>query len=95
MENEISGSSSAGTGDGSRDLNYDSGSRGDHGGEIQKTRSPMYKMYIRDKDDYDDLNKSSLRVHGPPVRTNSSYKTNTMVTSGNNDGNEDAITSSR
>jgi hypothetical protein len=54
MENEISGSSSAGTGDGSRDLNYDSGTRGDHGGEIQKTRSPMYKMYIRDKHDYDD-----------------------------------------
>jgi hypothetical protein len=27
MENEISGSSSAGTGDGSRDLNYDSGTR--------------------------------------------------------------------
>jgi hypothetical protein len=52
MDNEISGSSSAGTGDGSRDLNYDSGSRGEHGGEIQKTRSPMYKMYIRDKDDY-------------------------------------------
>jgi hypothetical protein len=46
-------------------------------------------MYIRDKDDYDELNKSSLRVHGPPVRTNSSYKTNTMVTSGSNDGNED------
>ena len=89
MDNGISGSTSAGTGDRSRDLNYDSGSRGDHGGEVQKTRSPMYKMYIRDKHDYDDLNKSSLRVQGPPGSTISRYKTNTMATSGNNDGNED------
>jgi hypothetical protein len=58
--------SSAGTGDSSRDISYDSGSRGDDGGEIQKTRSPMYKMYTRDKHDYDDFqlsvssNKSSV-----------------------------------
>jgi hypothetical protein len=89
MDNEISGSSSAGTGDRSPDLNYDSGSRGDDGGEIQKTRSPLYKMYTRDKHDYDDLNKSSLRVQGSPESTISRYKKNTMVTSGNNDRHED------
>jgi hypothetical protein len=89
MDNDIFGSSSAGTGDSSRDISYDSGSRGDDGGEIQKTRSPMYKMYTRDKHDYDDLNKSSVRVQGPPGSTVSRYKTNTMVTSGSNDGNED------
>jgi hypothetical protein len=49
----------------------------------------MYKMYIRDKHDYDDLNKSSLGVQGPPGSTISRYKTNTTVTSGSNDGNED------
>ena len=85
MDNEISGSSSAGTGDGSRNLNYDSGSRGDHGGEIQKTRSPVN---TRDKHD-DNLNRSSLRVQGPPVSTYNRYKTNTIVTSGKNDRNED------
>ena len=58
MDNDIFGSSSVGTGDSSRDLSYDSGYRGDDGGVIQKTRSPMYKMYTRDKHDYDDLNKS-------------------------------------
>jgi hypothetical protein len=84
MENEISGSSSAGTGDGSRDLNYDSGSRGDHGGEIQKTRSPVN---TRDKHD-DNLNRSSLRVQGPPVSTYNIYKTNTIITSGKNDRNQ-------
>jgi hypothetical protein len=81
MDNEISGSSSAGTGDGSRNLNYDSGSRGDHGGEIQKTRSPVN---ARDKHD-DNLNRSSLRVQGPPVSTYNIYKTNTIITSGKND----------
>jgi hypothetical protein len=85
MDNEISGSSSAGTGDRSRNLNYDSGSRGDHGGEIQKTRSPVN---ARDKHD-DNLNRSSLRVQGPPVSTYNIYKTNTIVTSGKNDRNED------
>ena len=89
MEEETSGSFSSVTGAESRDLNSGSGSRGDHGGEIQKTRSPMYKMYIRDKHDYDDLNKSSLRVQGPPGCTINRYETNTMVTSGNNVGNED------
>jgi hypothetical protein len=59
MENEISGSSIPVTGTISRDLNSGSGSRVDHGGEIQKTWSPMY---IRDKHDYNNLNKSSLRV---------------------------------
>jgi hypothetical protein len=86
MENETSGSFSSVTGAESRNLNSGSGSRGDHGGEIQKTWSPMY---IKDKHDYDDLNKSSLRVHGPPGSTISRYKTNTMVTSGYNGGNED------
>ena len=60
--------------------------RGDPGGIIWKTRSPVH---IRDTHDHDDLNKSSLRVQGPPGSTNSRYKTNTMVTSGNNGGNED------
>ena len=46
-------------------------------------------MYTRDKHDYDDLNKSSLGVQGPPGSTISRYKANTMVTSGSNDGNED------
>jgi hypothetical protein len=40
----------------------------------------MYKMYTRDKHDYDDLNKSSLGVQGPPGSTISRYKANTMVT---------------
>jgi hypothetical protein len=86
MEEETSGSFSSVTGAESRDLNSGSGSRGDHGGEIQKTWSPMY---IKDKHDYDDLNNSSIRVQGPHGSTISRYKTNTMVTSGNNDGNED------
>ena len=60
--------------------------RGDPGGIIWKTRSPVH---IRDTHDHDDLNKSSLRVQGPPGSTISRYKTNTMVTSGNNGGNED------
>ena len=60
--------------------------RGDPGGNIWKTWSPVH---IRDTHDHDDLNKSSLRVQDPPVRTISRYKTDTIVTSGNNDGNED------
>jgi hypothetical protein len=48
-------------------LNSGSHSRGDHGGEIQKTWSPMY---IKDKHDYDDLNNSSIRVQGPHGSTN-------------------------
>jgi hypothetical protein len=52
MEEETSGSFSSVTGAESRDLNSGSHSRGDHGGEIQKTWSPMY---IKDKHDYDDL----------------------------------------
>jgi hypothetical protein len=44
----------------------------------------------RDKHD-DNLNRSSLRAQDPPVSTYSRYKTNTMVTSGSNDGNEDDI----
>ena len=47
--------------------------RGDPGGNIWKTWSPVH---IRDKHDYDDLNKSSLRVQGPPGSTISRYKTN-------------------
>ena len=46
-------------------------------------------MYIRDQHDYDDLIKSSIRVQSPTGSTNSRYKTNMMVTSGSNDGNED------
>jgi hypothetical protein len=42
----------------------------------------------RDKHD-DNLNRSSLRVQGPPVSTYNRYKTNTIVTSGKNDRNED------
>ena len=60
--------------------------RGDPGGIIWKTWSPVH---IRDTHDHDDLNKSSLLVQGPPGSTNSRYKTNTMVTSGNNGGSED------
>jgi hypothetical protein len=47
----------------SRDLNFDSGSRGDRGGEIQKACSPVN---TRDKYNY-NLNKSSIRVQCPPV----------------------------
>ena len=60
--------------------------RGVHGGNIWKT---WQTVHISDNHDHDDLNISSLRVQGPHVRTNSTYKTNTMVTSGNNDGNKD------
>ena len=60
--------------------------RGDPGGNIWKTCSPVH---IKDKYDHDDLSKGSLRIQGPPIRTNSRYKTNTMVTSGCNDGNVD------
>jgi hypothetical protein len=45
MEEETSGSFSSVTGAESRDLNSGSGSRGDHGGEIQKTWSQMYIKY--------------------------------------------------
>jgi len=89
MDYEKSGSSSPGTGARSRDLNYDSGSKGDHGGEMQKTRSPVN---TRDKHDYDDLNNSSIRVQDPPVSTDSRIKGTMMPTdktSGNNGGNED------
>ena len=60
--------------------------RSDPGGNIWKTWSPVH---IRDTHDHDDLNKSSLRVQGSLGSTISRYKTNTMVTSGSNDGNED------
>ena len=85
MENEISASSIPVTGTRSRDLNSNSGSRGDYGGETQKTCSP-----VNTRDTHDDnLNRSSLRVQGPPVSTYNRYKTNTIVTSGKNDRNED------
>jgi hypothetical protein len=70
------------------DLNSDSGPRGDHGGETQKTWSPIH---IKDKYDY-NLNKSSIRVQDHPVSTISRIKGITMsndTTSGNNGGNED------
>jgi hypothetical protein len=59
MENKISGSSSPVTGSRLRDLNIDSGSRGDHGGETLKTCS---LMYIRDKHNY-SLNKSARDIN--------------------------------
>jgi hypothetical protein len=65
MVKEISGSFSSVTDARSRDLNFDSGSRGDRGDEIQKTWSPVS---TRDKYNY-NLNKSSIRVQGPPVNT--------------------------
>jgi hypothetical protein len=65
MVKEISGSFSPVTDARSRYLNFDSGSRGDRGGEIQKTWSPVS---TRDKYNY-NLNKRSIRVQGPPVST--------------------------
>jgi hypothetical protein len=44
--------------------------RGDPGGNIWKTWS---LVHIRDTHDHDDLNKSSLRVQGPPGSTISRY----------------------
>jgi len=71
MENESSGSFTSVTGARSRDLNFDSGSRGDHASEVQNTRSPVN---TRDNHDYDDLNISSIRVQDPPVSTISRNK---------------------
>jgi hypothetical protein len=65
MVKEMSGSFSPVTDARSRYLNFDSGSRGDRGGEIQKTWSPVS---TRDKYNY-NLNKRSIRVQGPPVST--------------------------
>ena len=62
MVKEISGLFLPVTGARLRDLNSGSSSGGDHGGEIQKTRSPMY---IGDEHDY-NLNRSSMRIHDPP-----------------------------
>jgi len=90
MENESSGSLTPVTGARSRELNSDSGPRGDHGGETQKTWSPIH---IGDKHD-DNLNKGSIRVQGPPVSTSSRNEGITMSkerTSGNNGRNEDNI----
>jgi hypothetical protein len=68
MENELSGSSIPVTGTRSRDLNSNSGSRGDHGGETQKTCSPVN---TRDKHD-DNLNRSSLRAQDPEFKSRDS-----------------------
>ena len=74
MGNKIFGSSSFVTGVRSRDLNSNSGSRGDHGCETLQTCSPIY---IRDKHDF-NLNKSSMRVQGPSVSTITRHRCNTL-----------------